>query len=288
MPDPTTDEKIYRQAAELNHEDPLLHGSLLRFPNFGQVVMTGDLHGHQRNLERIQNFCDLEHSPARHVVLHEIIHADPDPLSLSLPGPDLSHHVLLRAARWKCDYPDQVHFIQGNHELSQLTDHEISKGGRLVTQSFIHGVSETYGIAGQDVYKALLEFLRSFALAGRTANRVLLSHSLPGKHDLERFDSHVFDEPLESLDLAGSSSVYSLVWGRYQTAEVLDQLARDLDVDWFICGHQPQEDGYEVLHGRLVIIASDHNHGVFIPIDLSKSYSMDSLLKAMRPLASVP
>jgi hypothetical protein len=284
MPDPVADAKTYRQAAGLNLEDPLLDGSLLRFPNFGQLVMTGDLHGHQRNLERIQSFCDLAHAPARHVVLHEIIHAEPD----ALPGPDTSHHVLLRAARWKCEYPDQVHFIQGNHELSQLTDHDISKGGRLVTQSFIQGVSETYGIAWKDVYQAILEFLRSFALAGRTANRILLSHSLPGRPDLDQFDPHVFEQPLDSLDLAGSHSVYCLVWGRYQTADVLDQLAKDLDVDWFICGHQPQEDGYEVLHDRLVIIASDHNHGVFIPIDLGKSCSMESLLKAMRPLAAVP
>jgi hypothetical protein len=28
-------------------EDPLLHGSLV-FPNYGQLVMTGDLRGHRR------------------------------------------------------------------------------------------------------------------------------------------------------------------------------------------------------------------------------------------------
>ena len=33
-----------RQATELNMEEPLRDGSLLRFPDYGQVVMTGALH----------------------------------------------------------------------------------------------------------------------------------------------------------------------------------------------------------------------------------------------------
>ena len=31
------------EAARLNHEDPLLQGSLLEFPDYGQVVVTGAL-----------------------------------------------------------------------------------------------------------------------------------------------------------------------------------------------------------------------------------------------------
>jgi len=33
--------EIFLEAARLNREDPLLRGSLLVFPNYGQVVMTG-------------------------------------------------------------------------------------------------------------------------------------------------------------------------------------------------------------------------------------------------------
>ncbi len=35
--------EILREAARLNREDPLLRGSLMVFPNYGQLVMTGDL-----------------------------------------------------------------------------------------------------------------------------------------------------------------------------------------------------------------------------------------------------
>ena len=44
------DAEVFLEAARLNREDPLLQGSQLIFPNYGQVVMTGDMHGHDRNL----------------------------------------------------------------------------------------------------------------------------------------------------------------------------------------------------------------------------------------------
>lgn len=283
MPHPLAHVHVYREAAELNRRDPLLTGSLLRFPDYGHLVMTGDLHGHQRNLERLQNYCDLEHAPARHVILHELIHADLE----TLVSIDRSHLVLLQAARWKCEFPDQVHFIQGNHELSQLTNHEISKGGRIVTQNFIQGIEATYDHAADEVYAAILEFIASLPLAARTSNRIFLSHSLPGHRDMPRFDPGIFDHPVNELDLTERGSVYPLVWGRYQTEAVLQTLAELLDVDVFVCGHQPQEEGYEVRHDRMIIIASDHSHGVFIPFDLAKRYTATDLVRLMRPLASI-
>ena len=45
-----------------------------------------------------------------------------------------------------------------------------------------------------------------------------------------------------------------------------------------IVGHQPQEGGYAVVGDRLLIIASDHNQGVFVTADLSEEYDMDRLV----------
>ena len=44
-----------------------------------------------------------------------------------------------------------------------------------------------------------------------------------------------------------------------------------------ITGHQPQEAGYAVNGDRHIIIASDHNQGVFLPLSLSETYEMDAL-----------
>ena len=275
--------EIFEQAATLNREDPLRDASLLRFPNYGQLVMTGDLHGHRRNFQKLQRYCALDRFAARHVVLHELIHEDVQ----TLTGRDMSFEICLAAAEWKCAFPDQVHFLLSNHELAQVGQHEITKNGRSVTAEFEKSVRQTYGGDADRVIRAMYEFIRSYPLAGRTANRVFLSHSLPGPRDVARFDPSVLSRPPTSEDLRDGGSAHFLVWGRYQTQAVVDSLAELLDVDCFICGHQPQETGYDIWHGRLVILASDHNHGVFLPIDLNKPISVENLIRNIRPFAGV-
>jgi hypothetical protein len=277
------DADVYREAARANREDPLLRGSTLVFPNYGQLVATGDLHGHRRNFERIRNYCDLDHAPARHVLLHEIIHEEPE----GLGSYDMSHEVLLEAARWKTEYPEQVHFLQSNHELAQLIEQNISKGGRIVTFSFLAGMRETYGDEYGPVVQAMLEFIASYPLAARTANRVLLAHSLPSPDMMPHFDPKVLERTPTNRDLFDGGSGYLLVWGRHHTAEQLDELSREYSVDFFICGHQPQESGYDVRHDRLIILASDHNHGMILPFDLKRTYTISELETAIRPLASI-
>jgi len=39
----------------------------------------------------------------------------------------------------------------------------------------------------------------------------------------------------------------------------------------------------------MIILASDHNHGVFLPIDLNrKKYTIDALVNSIRRYVSVP
>jgi hypothetical protein len=275
--------EVFLEAAQLNREDPLLTGSLLSFPNYGQVVMTGDLHGHRRNFERIKRYCDLEHYGARHVVLHEIIHEE----VVTIEGRDTSHEVLFDAVRWKCEFPDQVHFLQSNHELAQATQHEISKNGRVVTLGFEQEVTAAYGPGSDKVMEGIDAFIHSLPLAGRTPHRVFMSHSLPSPRDLPTFDPTVLSRTPTAEDYAPRGSAHSLVWGRYQTKTALSSLCDLLDADYFLCGHQPQEMGYDILHERMIILASDHNHGTFLPLDLSKPITLSTLISNIRPLASL-
>ena len=89
--------ETFRQAAELNRTDPVRKGSLLQFPNYGQVVMTGDMHGHRRNFEKLVKYCQLENTPIRHVILHELIHETP----IAFGAADHSVELMLDAAKWK-------------------------------------------------------------------------------------------------------------------------------------------------------------------------------------------
>src|SRR5262249_13635797 len=215
--------------AEANRGDPLRTGTTLHLPNYGQLVATGDLHGHRGNFEKLKRFCMLEHASVRHVILHEMIHTEP------LVGPlDTSHELLLEAARYKCAFPEQVHFLQSNHELSQLTSHQILKGGRAVLDDFERGVRERYGAGSRKGYEAILDFIRSFPIAARTANRVWVSHSLPAVDDMGYFDMGVFSRAAKESDLHAGGPIYSLVWGRRFTDGHVEALARQLDVDVFV------------------------------------------------------
>ena len=283
MNDAKADAEVFQQAARLNREDPYRRGSTLHFPDFGQLVMTGDLHGHQRNFNKLKKYADLGHCPARHVVLHELIHADP----AEMLAEDMSHRVMLAAAAWKIEFPDQIHFLQSNHELAQLTGKEICKAGRVVTRDFVRGLTAAYRNGSDQVLHAVHSFIESFTLAARTSNRIFLSHSLPDIRDLPTFDPGVIDRPLVADDFHEGGDAYLMVWGRNHTPELLSQLGRAFDVDWFICGHQPQEAGYGTVHTRMIILASDHNHGVFLPFDLKKTHTLRGLARLIRPFAGI-
>ncbi|MFH1418762.1 MAG: metallophosphoesterase [Planctomycetota bacterium] len=274
---------ILREAAPLNHEDPHREGSTIRLPGYGQAVMTGDLHGNRRNLAKLQKYAMLDRVAARHVILHEMIHAD-----MQTTDVDHSFEVMIEAARYKCRFPDQVHFLQSNHELAQLTGYPIAKNGRAVIEDFNAGVATAFGAnRTPEVLAAIDEFIASFPLAVRTENRVWMSHSLPNAHDMHEFSTDVFNRPLTIEDLHEDRTIFNLVWGRRYTQEHIDKLAEVLDADIFITGHQPQEMGFTLMFDRLIILASDHSHGTFLPFDLSKKQTTQGLIRNIRKFVAI-
>ncbi|QDV90320.1 hypothetical protein RAS2_13990 [Phycisphaerae bacterium RAS2] len=273
----------FLQAAALNREDPFRQGGIIALPGYGQCVMTGDLHGNRKNFDKLTHYAMLDRASARHVILHELVHAELNTREL-----DRSHELALAAARYKCQFPEQVHFLQSNHELAQLTGYPIAKNGRAVIDEFNRSVAAAYGDArATDVLSALNEFIASFALAVRTENRVWMTHSLPNAHDMADFDYSIFERAPTREALASDRSIFNLVWGRRHSHEQLDALAAKLDVDVFMTGHQPQEMGYVLLFDRLIILASEHNHGSFLPFDLSRPLSADALIRNIRKFVAI-
>ncbi len=282
LPSADTAAGLLHEAAQLNREDPNREGSLLTFGSAGQLVMTGDMHGNLRNFDKLQRFCALDRSPGRSVILHELIHAEP----MEGERHDTSIDLLVRAARWKCDFPDNVFFLQSNHELSQLQRHEIVKGGRSVLRDFELGVQDRFGGGTAKVLDGVLDYLDSLAMAAKTASGIFCCHSLPSSSAMEAFDEGVFGRNPTRADLEPGGSAHALVWGRFQSPDMIDRFAERLGVEIFLVGHTPQESGYAIV-GRMIILASDHAHGVFLPIDLSRNYSMDELERSIRKFVSV-
>ena len=274
--------EILRQASAANLDSPLRRGSTIRLPASGRLLMTGDLHDHGVNLQRIIKLARLDESPDNHLVLHEIIHGD-----RQVNGADLSILTLARVAKLKLRYPSQVHFLQSNHELAQLGGEGIIKAGKNVVRLFDNGLDLIYESSADLVRNALEEYLRSLPLAIKCANGVFCSHSLPSSQGLGRFDPSVIDRVPTEKDLRHGGSVYELVWGRRHTQQVVDGLRQTWGVELFLLGHQPAEMGYWTQDDAMLVLASNHEHGVALPIDLATGYRLNDLVDRLVPLASV-
>jgi len=277
--------EYFTEAARFNHDDPYRCGNILLFDDYGQVVMTGDLHGNIRNFRKLLRYAALENTAPRHIILHELLHVP----TLAAGEEDPSFWLMVEAAKVKCEFPDQVHFLLGNHEIAQLTNREILKEGFYPVATLRKTVLQTYGEdRGQEVLLALNEFILSMPLAAKTPNRIFMSHSLPDAAVAKSFDFNILERPWNIEDAQPGGAVYAMVWGRQHPPEYLESLAARLDVQIFIIGHIPQESGYRMVNERLLILASEHSHGVFLPFDMRKPYTMQDLVHNIRKIASIP
>jgi hypothetical protein len=141
----------------------------------------------------------------------------------------------------------------------------------------------------EEVRAALHEYVYSYPLAVRCNNGVFCSHSLPTPRKRERFDPMVINRHLTDGDLAGpNGDAHLMVWGRNLSQAWADDLAALWSCELFVLGHQQAEMGYELCGDTMLILASDHEHGVALPIDLARSYSRTELVDDIIHLAAVP
>jgi hypothetical protein len=160
----------------------------------------------------------------------------------------------------------------GNHDTSVINNSDVMKDGKEMNQAMLAALDREFAQDSQQIILALRQFLFSQPLAVKCENRIWISHSLPN----DRY-----------VDVVRPNSAYLLTWGRNHSQETLDKLAEMFDVDVFILGHQPQSEGWGRLGENLLVLTSEHNHGTLLPLDLSKSYTLEELLELIVPLASI-
>jgi len=280
---PQTIIELLSKGITANQADRYRRGNLIGLPGQGTLVVGGDIHGHRRNFERLMAYADLANHPDRHIVLQEIIHGGPEDDT----GGCLSYQLLFEAVRFKLSFPDQVHFVMGNHDTAFINSTEVMKNGKEMNRAMSSALQREFQQASGDVKLALRQLLFSQPLAVRCSNRIWISHSLPNDRFVDRFDPGVFDRELQITDCAKPGSAYLLTWGRRHSQATLGRLAEQLDVDLFVLGHQPQQQGWNQAGSNLIILASDHNHGCLLEIDLARSWSVAELVAKVVPLASV-
>jgi len=274
---------LLNKGIEASSADKFRRGNLVHLPADGSLIITGDIHGHRRNFERIAAFADLANNPKGHIVLQEIIHGGPE----DAEGGCLSYKLLFDVVRYKLKFPDRVHIIMGNHDTSFINNSEVMKNGKEMNRAMHLALEREFREANSDVELAIRQFLFSQPLAVRCDNRIWVSHSLPGDRFVDKFDQKILDKRLKINDVVRPGSAYLLTWGRKHSQALLDKMARLFDVDIFILGHQWQEEGRRQAGKNLIIIASDHDHGCFLSIDLAKSYTIAELFDSIMPLSSI-
>lgn len=270
------------RATAANWNNAHRKGSTAHLPNRGSALLTGDLHDHTFFFQLICKMVKLHKSPDIHLILHELIHGEH-----LVNGMDFSVRLLLKAAAFKAAYPDQVHIMLGNHELGQFIGSGTMKKGTSNIDAFNDGVDYIFGNRSDEIHTAIRDFIASMLLAVKCPNGIMCSHSLPSPNRMLGFDPKVIHRKIKPTDLAENTDIYAMVWGRKQTPQVTERLAMAWDTKLFVCGHQKAEMGYQAMADRMLILASNHGHGMVLPIRLDEKYELSDLLVRCVPLAGV-
>lgn len=283
MPDPEKILILVRKATALFRSTPGRAGGVVTLDGESaeDVMVVGDLHGNIPAFKQILGLAALQQNPRRHLVLQELIHGTrtyPD-------GGDKSHQLVDLVCALKCQYPERVHLILGNHELSELTGRSIGKNGIPLNALFRQGVNTAYGERGEAVFKTYLELFAGLPLAVRTPNRVFLCHTIPDGYELDGFDLSVLGLehwPPEAMKRHGT--VYAITWGRDNETETADRFASMVDADLFVTGHQPCDDGFRLANVRQLIIDGTEPYPTYCLFPASGPITIQTLLGGVHVL----
>lgn len=274
---------MFRQAAELNADDPRRQGNVVHLDAQDDVVVAGDIHGHRMGLAKALRYADVRANPSRRLVLQEIIHGPQDERT----GHDRSMELLQRAVRLQTEHPERVLFLLGNHDVAEITGNEITKDGRGYCKSFQAGLEYLYEDAAGEVREALEAFLLSLPLAVRCPNGVWLSHSLPSPNRMEEAGTEILDRATTPDDLRRGRGAYEWTWGRRQSTEQVEKLAEQLGVRFFVLGHQPCEQGSQQVGRRVLLLASDHSRGCLLHFRADEPLDAGNVAAHIRRLIAI-
>ena len=280
MPDPRKVLATVTKATELMRRTPGRAGSVVTLDAADEVMVVGDLHGNIPAFRWVLTEAALDRNPTRHLVLQELVH---EINKNQDDRPDLSHRLVDLVSALKCQYPDRVHLILGNHELSEITGRIIGKDGQALNMRFREGLQLSYGDLCDEVYKAYIGLFSALPLAVRTPNRVFMCHSIPDGVYLDDLDVGVLaaDEwPPESMKRAGA--VYAITWGRDTAPETVDRFAAMVDADLFITGHQPCDEGFRQANHRQLIIDGTNPYPAYCRFSTRTPATIESLVRSVK------
>lgn len=280
MPAPDRMLTFLRQAIVLVRATPGRRGRMIEPVNCTEVLVAGDLHGHVGHFQGLLKAADLANNPGRHLVFQELIHGNYRYPS----GGDKSHQLVDLFAALKAQFPRQVHYLPGNHELAQWTGRKVLKADSDLNVAFEQGATAAYGPEfGPQVYQTYLDLFKALPVALRTPNRVLVSHSLPSARQMTQFDpARLFAAEYTDADLQPGGSVHGILWGRDVTpANVADYLRR-MDADFLVSGHIASDTGYSVPNDMQLIVDRAENPAGYALFPADRPLTHEELVASVR------
>ncbi len=274
MPPPDRVLNILRRAVDHTRDTPGRRGHLVHALNCTELMVAGDLHGHLPNFLAVLKAADLAAHPGRHLVVQELIHSEfryPD-------GSDKSHQLVDLVAALKCQFPERVHFLPGNHEIAQLTGRQVSKGGASQNAAFAEGVKHAYGAAAVDVVRAYNDLFRISPLAVRTEHGLFACHTVVPAKLLPTFDPlRLTDETYTDADYGTGGVVYGILWGRDTSEATAKEFLRKVDAEWAITGHIATDDGYLMPNTRQLIVDCAATPAAYVRVPADRPITREEL-----------
>jgi len=273
----------YQEAAEANRRTPFREGNVVVItPDDAEDVMiTADLHGNRVNFNAIRKVADLPNQARRHLILQEVCHGGP---TYSVNGGCMSHTLVEDIARLIVQFPDRVHFLLGNHELSEVMDYPIVKGQKMLNLQFRYGMQEAYGAATEKVREACIEFFKTCPLAVRLAGDIFVCHTLPEHVDSTDFDTAVLSRPLEEADFQEHSSLFRLLWGRDYSPENAKTFARLVGASVLIHGHDPCPEGFKVPNETQIVLDCSGRPACYVILPTDEQPSQAEVIERIQCL----
>jgi hypothetical protein len=268
-------------AADVLFSNKARSGCTVNLPPTGTCWVSGDLHDNVKHLQTIVKLACLD-TPSNHLVLQELIHSGDESVD-----PDLSYQTLVKVAELVLAYPNQVHPILANHELSQAMEKPITKGCGDLVHKFIQGVHSVFDTKSGMVLKAINAFIFSMPLVVRSQSGLMCTHSLPDEDKMILFDENIINREVLVSDIDevfGSANL--VVWGRDHTKKQIKELGSRWGVKLFCVGHALVQDGIEVTFPNMLSINSDHSNGAVLPINLEKIETANKTITSAIMLSS--
>ncbi len=273
MPPPDRMLATLQKATALVKSTPGRTGHRLRIESGVDLLVVGDLHGNLANFQAIWKLADLGKHPSRHLVVQELVHGK----FLYPAGGEKSHQLVDLFAAIKCQYPERVHYLPGNHEMGQWTGRQILKGADDLNAVFRQGVATAYGDPDPilSAYRALWE---ASPLLIHTPHGVALSHTLvPGK-SLDAFEvSQLESETYTDADLKPGGTAYGMMWGRDTSDATVRTFLTKIQAHFLITGHFPADEGFTRLHPNLVALDCSGSPGGYLLFPLDRALDADEL-----------